>query len=129
MLREIRVLFKDEAILHNDAAATLTAMTRKSLSRVSVMTYRQGRAHVACGIPEGKIEDLRTVSHEICELFEVFFATNFPEYEEVNAYSALRLDGGLTWPQRRTMLNTIAMMENISSDDLWCPGQQIHSNC
>ena len=119
VLQEIRVIFKNEAILHDEGAATLTALTLRNLSKLSVMTYWQGRSQVACGIPEGNMDDLRPVAREICELFEAFFATNFPAYEEVNAYAALRLDGGLTWPQRQTMLQTIAMMENISPDDLW----------
>ena len=123
VLREVKILFKDQAILHDTSGATLTAMTLKNLASLGHLTYLQGRSEVPFAIPQGQVEDLRPITTEIHELFQAFFATHFPNFEEVNAFTALRLDAVLSWPQRRVMLGTIALTENMSADELWCHGR------
>ncbi|CAE7776247.1 unnamed protein product [Symbiodinium sp. CCMP2592] len=119
VLREVKILFKDQAILHDATGATLTALTLKNLARLGHLTYLQGRSEVPFAIPQGQVEDLRPITEQIYSLFQAFFATQFPNYEEVNAFALFRLDGVLSWPQRRVMLGTIALTESMSADELW----------
>ena len=67
----------------------------------------------------------RMLHPKIHELCTTFFKTYFPGFEEINAFSALRLDRNMSFQHRRALLKTVAMLEKCDHEELWHLGYYI----
>ena len=120
VLHKVGILFDDLAIL--DAAHapdTLTQRSIRMLQDLGVISYRDGGKDRVCSIPVGSPDELQDVSRQISQLFHAFINTHFPDYEQVDSFAALHLDRSLSWKQRRSLMGTLATLQQCSEEDLW----------
>ncbi|CAE7692666.1 unnamed protein product [Symbiodinium sp. CCMP2592] len=106
LLHSVEIMFADHCIFDAvQAPDTVTQRTLRMLNELGTIPFREGGKDRVCSIPVGETAELHDVAKQIHELFSAFVNTNFPGYEQMNAFAALRLDRTLSWKQRQTLMS------------------------
>ena len=62
---------------------------------------------------------LKDFSRSLYDLMSASFEAFFPNHDHVNAFAALDLEAGLTWPDRKNLVEVLASYEKVCKTQLW----------
>ncbi|CAE7759380.1 unnamed protein product, partial [Symbiodinium necroappetens] len=115
----LKLLFKDEGIFHAAAGDTLLQKALAGLHSLGPLRWSEGSREVVASVEHPDVNVLKDFSRSLYDLMSASFEAFFPNHDHVNAFAALDLEAGLTWPERKNLVEVLASHEKVCKTQLW----------
>ncbi|CAE7948966.1 unnamed protein product [Symbiodinium sp. KB8] len=113
----LKLLFKDEGIFHAAAGDTLLQKALAGLHSLGPLRWFEGSREVVASVEHPDVNVLKDFSRSLYDLMSASFEAFFPNHDHVNAFAALDLEAGLTWPERKNLVEVLASHEKLAGSD------------